>query len=420
MNILMLSEFFHPFTLGGTEWSVYHLTKSLLQKGTKVIVLTPNYGTVNYERWKSIEIRRFAFPVHLSTANLRHVPPILHNNIIFWLISFFAIYSVSKRKHIDIIHVHSKSLIPGAILAKYLLNIPVVVTVRDYFVLCPYGLCINKDRAYKACTIGYLFKNELPLYIRNYVGNLSLLKYIFHYFSAINAKLTTIILRFLLKHADVVVAISQKQKEIFEINGFSINEVIYNTVKIPHQIAKRKNSKKIVFIGRLTPGKGADLFIDAFLSLLRQKTDLYALVIGDGFLKSKLVDLTQSVGLNKIKFLGNISYSKVFSITKNALAVVVPSRWEEPFGRVALESLIWGIPTVVSNRGGLPEIITNGKTGLVCEPNPKAIFQTLVEVVSKNSIFRRTIFQMRAQTAFKFSKQPVEKYLNMYCRVINK
>ena len=77
MKILMLSEFFHPFTLGGSEWSVYHLAKDLIKAGENVIILTPNYGTSASERWKSIEIRRFTFPIRLDPQNPHPVPPIL-------------------------------------------------------------------------------------------------------------------------------------------------------------------------------------------------------------------------------------------------------------------------------------------------------------------------------------------------------
>jgi glycosyltransferase involved in cell wall biosynthesis len=51
--------------------------------------------------------------------------------------------------------------------------------------------------------------------------------------------------------------------------------------------------------------------------------------------------------------------------------LAVPSLWHEPFGRVAIEAMAWGIPVIASRRGGLPEIVQPGVNGWLFEPDEK-------------------------------------------------
>ena len=64
------------------------------------------------------------------------------------------------------------------------------------------------------------------------------------------------------------------------------------------------------------------------------------------------------------RFLGWIEPSKAY---KQADIVIVPSLWEEPFGRTAIEAMSYGIPVIASNIGGLKNIVIDGKTGYLIE-----------------------------------------------------
>lgn len=124
-----------------------------------------------------------------------------------------------------------------------------------------------------------------------------------------------------------------------------------------------ERSRDIVFLGRLTPEKGADLVIEA-LDLLRQSglTPTFT-VIGDGPEKSALVSQVARLRLEEqVRFLGQLSGAPLAEELNRHRIMVVPSRWDEPYGIVALEGIACGCVVVGSSGGGLPEAV--GPCGL--------------------------------------------------------
>ncbi|MFL2889275.1 MAG: glycosyltransferase [Pelagibacteraceae bacterium] len=116
-----------------------------------------------------------------------------------------------------------------------------------------------------------------------------------------------------------------------------------------------KNKKKwITFVGKLNRSKGYDIFGSAIIKILNKYRDWQALVIGD--------EQRDKINFNhkNLKKLGFINHNKVLNIYKKTSIAVVCSRWEEPFGRTSLEASSNGCAVIISDRGGLPETITNG------------------------------------------------------------
>ena len=118
---------------------------------------------------------------------------------------------------------------------------------------------------------------------------------------------------------------------------------------------KIKNKKKIItFVGKLNRSKGYDLFGAAILKILNKYMDWTSIVVGD-----EPRDKIDFYHKNLLK-LGFRKHSEVIKIYKKTSIAVVCSRWEEPFGRSSLEATANGCAVIISNRGGLPETITNG------------------------------------------------------------
>ena len=147
----------------------------------------------------------------------------------------------------------------------------------------------------------------------------------------------------------------------------------------------------ILFVGKPSYGKGYDLF--RLLSCNKLFRDFRFVTIG---------------GDNKLPYL--VTLQKI----KKATAVVVPSRWPEPFGRVVLEALMMGTPVVVTSSGGLIEIIEDGLTGISVEPTPVGLSSGLRKVIERNSEFRRNIRLHNPKLKEKFINVPVQKYLKLY------
>ncbi len=117
-----------------------------------------------------------------------------------------------------------------------------------------------------------------------------------------------------------------------------------------------KNKKKIItFVGKLNRSKGYDLFGKAVIKILKNYKDWSAYVIGDEP-RDKL-----EFNHDRLFKLGFKEHKEVIDIYKKTNIAVVCSRWEEPFGRTSLEAAANGCAVIISNKGGLPETITNGK-----------------------------------------------------------
>ena len=117
-----------------------------------------------------------------------------------------------------------------------------------------------------------------------------------------------------------------------------------------------KNKKKwITFVGKLNNAKGYDVFAKTIKKILNRYPDWKAKIIGDEkrekiILKHKNADI-----------LGFLNHEKVLQIFKKTSIAVACSRWEEPFGRTSLEASANGCAVIITNKGGLPETVTNAK-----------------------------------------------------------
>ncbi len=119
-----------------------------------------------------------------------------------------------------------------------------------------------------------------------------------------------------------------------------------------------ERDQDLVFLGRLVSDKGADLLIDALGQLA--KSDLYpkTTIIGDGPELEPLKAQADSLGLSEhIRFTGYMKGDALHKEIARHRVMVVPSRWKEPFGIVALEGIAAGCAVIASEGGGLPEAV---------------------------------------------------------------
>jgi glycosyltransferase involved in cell wall biosynthesis len=128
-----------------------------------------------------------------------------------------------------------------------------------------------------------------------------------------------------------------------------------------------KDRKGLLFVGRLVPEKGCDLAIRAVAQLRNRGEPISLTICGDGPQRSRLERLVHDNQItNLVHFEGWSSRAEVKKKMCSAQALVVPSRWAEPFGLVAMEALACHTPVVAARRGGLPEAV--GSAGVLVEP----------------------------------------------------
>jgi len=149
--------------------------------------------------------------------------------------------------------------------------------------------------------------------------------------------------------------------------------VVFQSAETP-KLDFKKKKKWITFVGKLNKAKGYDLFGKAILKILNKHNDWKGIVIGDE-LRDKI-----SFDHKNLKKLGFLNHKKVLDIYKKTSIAVVCSRWEEPFGRTSLEASANGCAVIISNRGGLPETITNGI--ILNSLSPKSLYKQIDKLIN--------------------------------------
>ena len=156
---------------------------------------------------------------------------------------------------------------------------------------------------------------------------------------------------YLLNNVDKIVFVSRwTQARFFKgLDQKLLNktEVIYPSIHKERKIFKK--NKNIVFVGKLNVSKGYDIYKDAIIKILDDHADWKAYSIGDENRSRPIINHKNHIEL------GFLEHKKVLKFLDKSEIAVVPSRWEEPFGRTALESSSRACATIISNRGGLPE-----------------------------------------------------------------
>jgi glycogen(starch) synthase len=174
--------------------------------------------------------------------------------------------------------------------------------------------------------------------------------------------------------------------------------------------------KDFVFVGRLVSDKGADLLLRA-LKLLQNDNLLPNLtIIGSGPEEQNLRRLTTELALDgQVTFAGQKSGAQLAEILNRHRVLVVPSRWAEPFGIVALEGIACGCVVVGSEKGGLKEAI--GPCGLTFEnENVPALVEQLKRLFSDPSLQT----SLRQQAAEHLAKFQADAVAAAYLRLMRK
>ena len=195
------------------------------------------------------------------------------------------------------------------------------------------------------------------------------------------------------------------------LEGLENKFVNSNKLLIIYQSANKtnlstiKNKKKwITFVGKLNKAKGYDIFVKSIKKILNKYPDWKAIIIGDEkrekiFLKHK-----------NAKILGFKRHNEVIQIFKKTSITVACSRWEEPFGRTSLEASANGCAVIITNKGGLPETVTDAK--IINRLDEKNLTKN-IEFLIKNSTIRNKLQKLSIKN-FYLTHEFVSKNIDDY------
>jgi len=338
MRIAIIVTMFPPRWLAGTEIATYNIAKHLAERQYEVHVITSlDEGLPQ----NSIEEGFCIHRVRLPKVKLLGIATL-------WLKALLVL----KRINPDIVHVQTTTMSIIGVLAKKLLRKPYVVWGRGSDIYTP-----------------WLFKNRIS--------------------------------RLVLKNADAVIALTEDMKkemqktcdkDIYVIpNGVDF-EKFWNLSKkdIRRKLGITNEQRIVISVGSLRPVKGIKYLIQA-MSVLRQKnTKANLMLVGDGEERQNLEELVEELNLGDyITFAGEVPNEKIPEYMVASDVFALPSL-SEGFGIVNLEAMASGLPAVVSNVSGLPEIIKDGENGFLVEPrNPLEIAKKIQLLLEDNKLRER-------------------------------
>ncbi len=236
-------------------------------------------------------------------------------------------------------------------------NVPILMSLHDYKLICPNYKLMNNghvcedckgnvyymaiwNRCHKKSLVAsaiYAFESYFNLFFRKYRKNV-------HFFISPSLFLKQKLIEF-----------SWPEEQIAYIPNFLV----------PSEFEPRYSpGKYFLYLGRLSSEKGLLTLIEAFMKITFGKASLA--IVGEGPIKTQLENMAKSDA--RIRFTGYLSGNTLKEITRNALAVIVPSEWYENAPISILEALAFGKPVVGSQIGGIPEMIDDAVNGYLFEP----------------------------------------------------
>ncbi|HAI96476.1 MAG: colanic acid biosynthesis glycosyltransferase WcaL [Cycloclasticus sp.] len=168
---------------------------------------------------------------------------------------------------------------------------------------------------------------------------------------------------------------------------------------------------KIGVLARLVEKKGIDLLIKAVAQLKKKNSPVELYIAGNGPMNKRLINLCKEIGLTEsdVHFLGAIAHSKVTDFLKSLDLFVLPCREDEKgdidgIPVVLMEAMLAGVPVITSNLSGIPELVTDKKTGLLIEQNNlTALVGAIASLIEDDELRSRLIYNAAIKVKKDFS-----------------
>lgn len=374
MRVLMITQHFYP-SRGGLERQTLQLAQKLSARGIDVAVVTARLpGLRPSEVVANVQVYR-----NVGQAND-------YASLALYLASLF-VFLMTRGKTYDLFHIH-QALYPA-------------------FIGVLAGKILRKRTIVKVTGSGSS-------------GNVATLR---------SRRLGPFLLP-LIRQADVMISLSDETAR--EISSFGFHGQIAkipNGVDTEHfrPVSDRAGLRRqlglpdarIVFhAGRLSPEKGQDLLIRAWLEVSARRTNTLLIVAGDGPDRSALEEIAGQLGIaHRIKMLGEVLDIAPYLAASDVF--VLPSRGEG-MSNALLEAMATGLPCLASDVGGNREVILSGENGLLFQPEDVAgLANALDLLLSDRDLSARLGAAARQSVEQQVSFDSVaDRYVALYTRLL--
>jgi len=184
---------------------------------------------------------------------------------------------------------------------------------------------------------------------------------------------------------------------------------VYNGINTNEFTFKEKPEDYLLYFGRIHPEKGTHVAVSIAKEAGR-KLIISGLIQDEAYFESMVKPLIND---KDIFYVGNSGPEERDRLLGNAYALLHPINFEEPFGLSVAEAMICGTPVIAFNRGSMPELIEDGKTGFLVNNLHQA-----VEAVNKINALKRRYISKYAIAKFSMGKM-VDQYIEIYQKIIS-
>jgi glycosyltransferase involved in cell wall biosynthesis len=342
LSVMMLTWEFPPRIIGGISPHVYYLSKSLARNGAKVYVVTCDFpGAPQHEVVDGVQVLRidsyknpspdFATWVYLMNVNMQKEAAALVNSL---------------GGKIDVFHAHDWLVATAGIGLKHVFRKPLFATMHSTEIGRRNGIHFDYEKMIHETEAWLTYEAWKVICCSDYM--VSHVRWAFG-----------------LPEDKLVMVPNGVNTEVYAGHGEDLSE-FRSKFALPEE-------KIVLFVGRLVYEKGVHVLVNAVPKVL-EKANAKFIIVGNGYMKEQLSGLVKSMGLvHKVLFTGFVDDETLRKLQRCADVSVVPSLFE-PFGIVALEAMAARSPVVVSDTGGLSEIVEHDISGVkVYVNNPDSL-----------------------------------------------
>ncbi len=331
---------------------------------------------------------------------------------LIWSVSSYKkVREILKKEKPDIVHVHNTFFLlsPSVYYACKDENVPIVQTLHNYRFICPLATLYREgkiccDCLYKGLIMSVIYKCGSKSVAWRVAMFLSL---------SVHSKMNTF-----KKLINSYIALSEFSKQQFIQVGFDGARIkVKSNFVSPDPGFSKDRGNFALYVGRFSPEKGIDVLLEAWKNI----DYLLLKIIGTGNDFEDCKELAIKSGL-KVEFMGQVSNNEVVKQLKKCFVVIVPSKCNENFPIILVEAFACGVPVIASNRGTLSEIIDDGKTGFLFNPdNPKELSDRISFIYKNSDLVKQMGVSARKEFENKYTAENnYQLLIDIYKTTINR
>jgi glycosyltransferase involved in cell wall biosynthesis len=378
VRVLQANRFFSP--RGGSETVMFQTIQLLEQNGHTVVPFSMEDAANKPSRYSSFFVRNVVLEPKTGPSLAALAP----NR---WPLAGRGLYSreaehcleaLVRAARPDVAHLHSiyHQLSPSVLPPLRRHSIPTVLTLHDYKLVCPSSIMFADGAVCERCK-GHKYYNAV---LRGCVHDS-------RWKAAFCATESTLhdAMGIYRRNIDMYIAPSKFLKQKMTEFGMDGERIVHvpNPINLDDYSPDSSPGNYILFAGRLEEVKGVHLLLEAIAgSEVASRFELK--IAGDGRRRADLEEWCRKHGLTNVTFLGWQDQDSLAELHRGALFAVVPSIWYEVFSLAVLEAQAYGKAVVGANIGGIPELIDEGRTGLLFEAGNVGELRSRIEQLIAN------------------------------------